>query len=194
MLLMVLDLVAVGYGVCCPRNRSLPYKCKHFLAFPAYIVYQDASKWTAEEALENSVRWVQVVPSLGAASIFRVNGYFSHWSIYNYCLLLLGLHPSAMLLSLCGGAPCYPDGEKHALKSATAIIGHTEKFTLPAPLHYLWSPMLEIPFDRNNQRALGIFQPRKDANIVLEEGDLPVLNSNLDGGTCAGKLEQREKV
>lgn len=109
-----------------------------------------------------------MVPSQRAAAIFKVNGYFSDWSIYNYCLLLLRLHPSAVQLSLCGWTPCYPDGEKHALKSATAIIGHTEKFTiLPAPFHYLWSPMWGIPFDRNNQ--WGIFQPRKDAGFFWKE-------------------------
>lgn len=171
LLLMVMDLVAVVVCVC----RSSVYRSRLceciYTAFMMYLYCLPRHlKASGRDSSGNLLRWVKMVPTARAAAIFMVNGHFSDWSIYNYCRLLLGLHPSAMQLSLCGWTPCYPDGEKHALKSATAIIGHAEKFTLlPAPLHYLWSPMLEIPFDKNNQWAPGIFQPRKDAAFFWEE-------------------------
>lgn len=152
--------VLLSIGACCVNTNI---SC-------ASILFAMTRQAAAGMALENLLRWVKVVPSPRSTAILKVNGYLSDWSIHNHFLLLLGLQPSAVQLSLCGWTPCYLDGKKHALKSAAAIIGHTEKFTiLPAPLHYLWSPMLEILFDRNNQWAPGIFQPRKDAAFFWKE-------------------------
>lgn len=55
LLLMVMDQVVVGYGVCRSTfYRSLLCKCKHFLAFLfcACAVYHNTSKRAEEMALE----------------------------------------------------------------------------------------------------------------------------------------------